>query len=547
MGGPNVQIFSQRMGLIFITCVLLGSHISAQQAEIAVAQFQDGIPATWKTDGVDYTSSDGGKHHLDLKARGASLRHRDVIVWVDWMAGSNDPASHDSHMPIPSAIQGVQLAFSMAPILNPDGSKGINLIVLVSPDSVSHKSLLGTGSEPSIWADFDQIKQSHFPKELAGVVHYCLFAHDINVPGKKGTSGDSRGIGSYDFIVSLGSWESGVGNEDEQAGTFMHELGHNLGLQHGGADAISFKPNFLSVMNYFFQTDGLRAPPTGLRFDYSHFALADLNESDLDETNAMSLDTRLLGWSTLYFCPGQFQAIDPPVPINDPIDWNCDGIFAQHVAAHISGSRGSPALSILHGHDDWGDMSLTPAGPASGLAPVIPLSALNEVSLGEANSLPIPPVTGLSAVVSNSSVRVSWNRLPESRIVGYKVTKFEKKGLRSEFTTQQPFFVDTTSNAVRYEVHGLYAPHGFAALIQVSADGKSLLSIAGSSEGMPTVQVLDQEGLSALKKEAKALVQQFSKEPDQGQFESLASALRVQSSKVVLETKGSSVQVEGVK
>ena len=37
----------------------------------------------------------------------------------------------------------------------------------------------------------------------------------------------------------------------------MHELGHNLGLRHGGDDNVHRKPNYLSVMNYSFQTTGM--------------------------------------------------------------------------------------------------------------------------------------------------------------------------------------------------------------------------------------------------------------------------------------------------
>jgi hypothetical protein len=39
----------------------------------------------------------------------------------------------------------------------------------------------------------------------------------------------------------------------------MHELGHNLNLKHGGNEHLpNFKPNYESIMNYMFQTIGLR-------------------------------------------------------------------------------------------------------------------------------------------------------------------------------------------------------------------------------------------------------------------------------------------------
>jgi hypothetical protein len=41
------------------------------------------------------------------------------------------------------------------------------------------------------------------------------------------------------------------------AGLAMHELGHNLALEHGGVDCFNFKPNYVSVMNYNFYTQGI--------------------------------------------------------------------------------------------------------------------------------------------------------------------------------------------------------------------------------------------------------------------------------------------------
>ena len=57
------------------------------------------------------------------------------------------------------------------------------------------------------------------------------------------------GDGASDFVVSLGGWSGQTGTQDQQAGTYKHELGHNLGLRHGGEDHTQWKPNYLSIMN----------------------------------------------------------------------------------------------------------------------------------------------------------------------------------------------------------------------------------------------------------------------------------------------------------
>ena len=73
----------------------------------------------------------------------------------------------------------------------------------------------------------------------------------------------------------------------EQAGTFMHELGHNLGLRHGGGDDVNYKPNFLSIMNYFFQMNGLYKNKRWGLLNYSQFTIKDLDETSLNEKNGL--------------------------------------------------------------------------------------------------------------------------------------------------------------------------------------------------------------------------------------------------------------------
>jgi predicted Zn-dependent protease len=43
----------------------------------------------------------------------------------------------------------------------------------------------------------------------------------------------------------------------QQAGTLMHEFGHNLGLRHGGNENTNRKPNYISIMSYNYHKTSL--------------------------------------------------------------------------------------------------------------------------------------------------------------------------------------------------------------------------------------------------------------------------------------------------
>ena len=73
-------------------------------------------------------------------------------------------------------------------------------------------------------------------------------------------------------MVSLGLWDNAVGTENMQAQTTLHELGHNLGLWHGGPPPVftplalgrvrvevspNCVPYYWSVMNYIHQATGV--------------------------------------------------------------------------------------------------------------------------------------------------------------------------------------------------------------------------------------------------------------------------------------------------
>lgn len=128
---------------------------------------------------------------------------------------------------------------------------------------------------------YDYYKARFFNPARAGIYHYCVFAHDY----WQGGSSSGLSFSNRDFIVTLGSWSAQTGDDNDQSGAFMHELGHNLGLGHGGDSGINNKPNYQSIMNYnnTYTVDvdydgGLDGP-----LDYSHGFLFPLNENALNE------------------------------------------------------------------------------------------------------------------------------------------------------------------------------------------------------------------------------------------------------------------------
>lgn len=69
----------------------------------------------------------------------------------------------------------------------------------------------------------------------------------------------------------------------------MHELGHSLGLDHGGTnDATNYKPNYLSIMSYTYQMTGVPRKDGGLYLDYSRSSVGALDESSLNEVAAFT-------------------------------------------------------------------------------------------------------------------------------------------------------------------------------------------------------------------------------------------------------------------
>lgn len=311
----------------------------------------DGLLDEWETSGIDVDFD--GQVDFDLPALGADPDHRDMFVEIDAMPG---------HAPSSAVLGAVESAFDAAPLTNPDTTGGIRLHLLL--DETTVPLAVWTNTDFNGWPiDFDTTKTAFFGtaedrvlsatnpdpvKRMQGKrmsYRYCVFIDEF---GTEGATGLSERPGN-DFMVADGQFLAPF-HDEKQAGTFMHELGHALGLQHGGGDPVNNKPNYLSVMNYVWQFPDLQTQSVWT-LDYSRTTLPSLFELALDEGAG-------LGLSGVPFC-----VVGPPpgdlVASNGPVDLDGDGqISTTPVQRDLNYLYDDPDdLPILGedlvGHDDW--------------------------------------------------------------------------------------------------------------------------------------------------------------------------------------------------
>jgi uncharacterized repeat protein (TIGR01451 family) len=284
----------------------------------------DGLLDVWERSGVD-TDNDG-LVDVDLPGLGANPLHKDIFLEADYLT-----AAGHTHGPLQNAVAQVVMSFANAPLANPDGTTGVQLHVDVGNlyGTAVVLSFTGAGGVTGTYGDlgggnaigeagnetieafsdahstavkFADLKAANFNAFRESIFRYTIFGHQTNarVATNDCTSGQADRA-RRDFMVTLGGVDSAgsacwttsggfsVGSINEQAGTLMHEMGHTLGLRHGGDVDVNNKPNYLSVMNYSFQ-DCQVPTSAGLlpgQCDYSRLVsgslLPQLDEVDLDE------------------------------------------------------------------------------------------------------------------------------------------------------------------------------------------------------------------------------------------------------------------------
>jgi hypothetical protein len=277
-----------------------------------------------------------GVNGIDLHAKGASPLHKDIFIEMDYMG--RDSARYGL-APNSDVLRRIEAIFAFAPISNPDGRTGIDIHLELGNEVPYDEDL-----DPSA-DEFAALKEMNFDAARAPVYHYMIWAN-----GRDGdrSSGRSFAIPNSDFVVTLGLWNGGEGGTNAQKiGTFVHELGHDLGLRHGGTDNENYKPNHLSVMNYFFQMDGVQRGG-GFFYDYQRFSIPSLNEQALNENVGLGQEAALQGYDTRFWLLAD-KSLE--VPANGEIDWDNNGTLDSAVERDLNGDE--QLLDLAATPNEW--------------------------------------------------------------------------------------------------------------------------------------------------------------------------------------------------
>lgn len=242
----------------------------------------DGLLDSWE-DG-SYTAPSAGT--VALNAMGADKRRKNIFVEVDWIAAAAPNAT------IWATIEAV---FNDAPVLNPDGSRGVSIIIdrgqggaFTAGGTVlaDHTTMDFGPNAAAGYTDFFTYKTNNFNNDRLNVFHYGIFGRAR--PGGSSGRGEVWGNDFMVTFVNFGQWAQALA----QVGTFVHELGHNLGLTHGDLNTTpaqwneAFKPNFPTTMNYRWQFPGISVDcdwtSEGIH-TYSQGMFAQINEVNVNE------------------------------------------------------------------------------------------------------------------------------------------------------------------------------------------------------------------------------------------------------------------------
>lgn len=323
-------------------------------------------------------------HAGDVAFKLDPLRKDLVVILFHYGSGGLNRLSDAS-------IQLLLDMYATAPVVGADASqKGVRLTLIVpnqgvwfegEPDDMRSIGAMSKRGNYD-WSEYDQLKavalKALGADALPMFYHCCLSCADYGGSGSSGSSGISRNKskpysafrqGAVDFIASVYGYQSDPESAVMVAGTVAHELGHNLGLTHGGFDHRNYKPNYLSIMNYAFQFEGLVYDGRAL-VDYQRGDLNEIKPRKVDE--AAGLGSNAAGYGTQANIDG---AGEPTVfaACDSDVDWNQNGVI--DVKPYKLRLTPDYKLKPLKSENNWANVNFSGGGVIPEAEPAAPGSS----------------------------------------------------------------------------------------------------------------------------------------------------------------------------
>ena len=263
----------------------------------------------------------GGGTATDIRSRGASPLHKDLFIEIDYYHKSDSNGTVSMY---PSADLRNQIAafYDSLDIPNPDERDGINAVVVPGQP---------LDLDGLVCAD-EYKKASYRSSRRNGVFTHGLYCNRSTAAKRDGTIGTKGGgkgvVGGSLFAVSATPPNNDMTDTKVHNlyAVTLHELGHNLGLRHGGDEVMNCKPNYPSLLNYAYDysfnvpSDDDVLATTQLQ--YSNGGLPEVDENALVEVNP--LDRTMAQVSFLKFFGGSVARGFPLASSGNRanVDWN---------------------------------------------------------------------------------------------------------------------------------------------------------------------------------------------------------------------------------
>ncbi|NNB94947.1 hypothetical protein HI113_13680 [Corallococcus exiguus] len=367
---------------------------------------EDGLPDHWEQKstasikhGIDFDQD--GTIDLELaKLYGVKPKQKDLLVEYDFMVGSGH-----SHEPDSKRLAQIQTEFArrgyFLHLLKGDALPEVTPITFtrqppragMTPNgsfyALKYGSPIDLCAVGNLGANADRAKANCLDERRARnlAFRYAIFGHQNATAVASGvaeTGGNDFLVAPYEYDLldpskaqkteraggdparcQPGEGPLECGYREIHASVFMHELGHSLGLLHGGGQFINCKPNYPSIMSYSLALPTLN--PQRPR-SFSSVEMDPLDKGALDEAVGLPKFPLLGpvgrpqdGHGRIVFGDGGGAVFESVTAV--PIDWDADlnptaGTFPQDVTFVIPVCPANQLPNLLQGHDDWANLKL---------------------------------------------------------------------------------------------------------------------------------------------------------------------------------------------